>query len=92
MSQLKTERARLESDIKMKEELYHIHYSRFRESIRISSLISSIITRISLIVPLIIRTTRTFKNLYDFILTQIITKKQKDDSQEIGLEDDSNLS
>lgn len=77
MSQLKTERAKLDSTIKMKEELFNIHYSKLIDSIRISNLISSAVTRVSIMIPLIVKTTRTLKNLYHFILSQFKSEKQE---------------
>lgn len=83
MSQLKVERAKLDSDIKMKEELYNIHYSRFKESIKIRNIISSFITRFSIMIPLIVKTTKTFRNLYNFVLEQFRPgKKEQHYSQE----------
>ena len=89
MSQLKVERAMLDSNIKLKETLFDIQYSKFRESIKIENLISSFITKFSIVIPLIVKTTNTFISLYKFIISQFKSEKEnqhhsqeENDSQE----------
>lgn len=83
MSQLKIERAKLESDIKMKEVFFSFQYSNFKESMKIGNLISSFMTQFSLLVPLILRATQTFKTFYIFIKSQFKCGNQEENySQE----------
>ncbi|MFA6769986.1 MAG: hypothetical protein WCR71_02315 [Bacteroidales bacterium] len=82
MSQLQSERARLDSDIEIKRALFSIQHSRFKESIKIGNLISSFIASVSIIIPLIIKTAKTFKDLYNFILAQFKSEKQEEFNSE----------
>lgn len=76
MSQLKIERSMLDSDIKIKEALFDIQYSRFRESIKIGNLVSSVISNFSMVIPLIVKATNTFKSFYHFIIAQFKSEKR----------------
>lgn len=85
MSQLKSERARLDSNITMKETLFNFQYLNFKESLSIGSLISSFISNIATIIPIITRATNLCRDLCSSIISQFRgEKKEQNCSQEIG--------
>lgn len=83
MSQLKIERAMLDSNIVAQERMFDIQYSRFRERIQIGNLLSSLVSKIAVVLPLVVKTANTVKSFYNFILDQFKSKnKEESDTPE----------
>ncbi len=88
MSQLQTERIKLDGDIKIKEALFNIHYYRLRDGIRIENLLSSFISKFSIIMPIILSATQTLKKFFNSALS--LFKSKIEDIRQPQEECDSN--
>lgn len=78
MSQLRIERARLNSNITMKEALFEFQYANLKESLKIGNLISSFIANLATAIPIITQAISLFKELYNKIIEKLRPEKQDD--------------
>lgn len=74
LSNLRKEISKLDNDIYNRELLMSINYAEFRESISITRLFTTIIAKISVILPMI----RTARKLYNYIVDKFWTEEDQD--------------
>ncbi|MDP3453571.1 MAG: hypothetical protein Q8R90_11525 [Bacteroidales bacterium] len=81
LSKLREERYKLQSEITNRELMIGLHYSQLKESLSITRFLTTLITKISVIMPLF----QMAKNLYRLVI-EIFSKEEKEVEKEVSNE------